>query len=252
MVAQTKIFLPAGPSIQTSNSSISKHVGLKGKNCEGGKLAISPEGVNMQHLSGDTNRTSTFNKRRSVVIERLHTARVSRLLSPSTLKNLRMVKVVNSPHGGRKTRSLSKQVEKEGADETDVNFWARCIPCVPNTKKCFIDSTQKKGLSSRQIEKDKANRNNGSAKFWTKFVPCGTNSKNCSTDTPTNSFSDDSLNAISECVDGNDQGKSEETNEKNKTNEMKVTKGGRKRYQGSNELSAIVILCLNEISVCGK
>jgi len=237
MVAQTKHFLPAGPRMQTSNSSISKHVGLKGKNNEGVKPAIAPEGVSMQ-------RTSTFNKRRSLVIERLHTARVSRPRSPSTrlekeneLKNLRMVSVVNSPPGGRKTQSLSRPVEKQDADETDdsarqvekqdadetdvsarqvekkdadetdvsafANFWQRFVPYVPHTKNGFIDSTQKKGLSSRQIEKDNTNRTNisGSEKFWTKFVPSGTKSKICLTDTPEASFSDDNLVVIAECAD---------------------------------------------------
>eukprot|EP00555_Chaetoceros_dichaeta_P009202 CAMPEP_0198259532 /NCGR_PEP_ID=MMETSP1447-20131203/8692_1 /TAXON_ID=420782 /ORGANISM="Chaetoceros dichaeta, Strain CCMP1751" /LENGTH=261 /DNA_ID=CAMNT_0043946941 /DNA_START=121 /DNA_END=906 /DNA_ORIENTATION=+ len=259
--------------MQTSNSSISKHVGLKGKNNEGVKPEIAPEGVSMQ-------RTSTFNKRRSLVIERLHTARVNRPRSPSTrlekeneLKNLRMVSVVNSPPGGRKTQSLSRPVEKQDADETDVsarqvekkdadetdvsafaNFWQRFVPYVPHTKNGFIDSTQKKGLSSRQIEKDNTNRTNisGSAKFWTKLVPCGTKSKICLTDTPEASFSDDNLVAIAECADGSDQGKTEETNEAIETNEVKETVGERNSYNGSNGLSDIIMPFWSKISVCGK
>jgi len=261
MVAQTKHFWPAGPRIQASNSSISKQVGLKGDSYSGVKLAIDPNGVNMQNCSDNDNRTTTFNKRRSQVVERLHTTRVSRPPSLSTrlekeheLKNLRMVSLVNSPvacASERKTPSISKQIEYEDANEAGVNngftnFWSKFIPCVPNTKSYCIDSPQNNGLSSKQVETDGTNKSNviEHTTLCAKFLPCMSNSKICLTDTPQNGLSDDSLLGTTRCdpsrpsslkkvgcnnffskgKDGKDEGKTEEANKAIEIKEMKEMK----------------------------
>lgn len=169
MVAQTKHFRPAGPRMQKSNSCVSKHsVGLKGNNNAGSvKLAISPHEINaIQDCGDDFSRTTTFNKRRSPVVERLHTARVSRPSNASAhvereyeSKTLRMISIVNSPRnnvGGRMKPSPSSLVEKEYKSKTPTvnghkKFWTKIIPCMPETKTCPRGTLQNKVDSNENV-----------------------------------------------------------------------------------------------------
>jgi len=81
MIAERKHFRPTDPYLPTTNVSLSKLVGLKGKNNASIKRAITPA---TQDSNDIINRRTTFNKRRSPVIKRLNTTRVNKPLPLSS------------------------------------------------------------------------------------------------------------------------------------------------------------------------
>lgn len=110
MVAKIKSFRPAGSRLTTSNGPTLRLVSLK---------ANKSPNIDFLVVPADTNcRKSTFNKRRSAVVERLHIARVNRPPSISTQvekeqerKPLRKISVVNT--GCHTEASLCSALEKK-------------------------------------------------------------------------------------------------------------------------------------------